>query len=525
MPATTVVWQETIGRGVTIALMHNFTSVADALKELVDNAIDYRWGQPLSINIVEDKRHRRVYIDSDGGRGMGAEEIQEWLNWGTGQEHDQSHIGKYHQGGKAACGFLGQHVKLWAKRANSDDIWFLEDENWSVRDEPRNFGVPEPLPKSQYPETMRDLPTSRGHVRIELTKLVKERRWNLEILKRTLSSTYRTLIDDGTVGIKVNGNDVVPFEVTLSTAVKSVEIHARLTGGKSVSGWAGRIMRDQVTTPVKAGLQLIHNGRLITEGEWFGYNHEGKGALNSLFGELHMSGFTTVPNKTDFVERGDRVWDDLSTTILIQIMPLIAELRRSEATRRISKREREAIQEVADELQEVFEELAESLGSGLLAGTDGAGSGGGVGGRKRPEPPLGRQLPLRHRGPNENPPEPRTPPPTDPVGTLARLLEKVTGGNTRPPLRIRAWDATERSAWTTEGAKVWLDVNKEYPLYKTLNGAKPYLAETAILEICKPRDQEPMEATQYVDRVDLMLLRWMYKANLTDNQPANELGL
>ena len=106
MAAKKLVWQETMGRAVTVALMNNFTSVADALKELVDNAIDYRRGQTLYVDIVEDKRRHLVSIRSNGGRGMGAEEIQEWLSWGTGEEHSQSHIGKYHQGEKAACGFL-----------------------------------------------------------------------------------------------------------------------------------------------------------------------------------------------------------------------------------------------------------------------------------------------------------------------------------------------------------------------------------------------------------------------------------
>jgi len=48
-----VTWQEVVSRGTAIALMSNFTSVAEALKELVDNAIDYRWGQPLTIDITQ----------------------------------------------------------------------------------------------------------------------------------------------------------------------------------------------------------------------------------------------------------------------------------------------------------------------------------------------------------------------------------------------------------------------------------------------------------------------------------------
>lgn len=55
-------WKESISRGTAIALMHNFTSVAEALKELVDNPIDYMWGQKLTIDIFEDKPNDRLVV-------------------------------------------------------------------------------------------------------------------------------------------------------------------------------------------------------------------------------------------------------------------------------------------------------------------------------------------------------------------------------------------------------------------------------------------------------------------------------
>ena len=66
----------------------------------------------------------------------------------------------------------------------------------------------------------------------------------------------------------------------------------------------------------------------------------------------------------------------------------------------------------------------------------------------------------------------------------------------------------------TEGATVWLDINKSYHLYRSFGGSEPYLAETAILELCKPREGEAMLAVAYVDKVNLMLLKWGQVANL-----------
>jgi hypothetical protein len=504
-----IVWQETISRGAAIALMHNFSSVAEALKELVDNPIDYRQGQELSITITEDKRSDVVVVESDGGRGMGSEEIQIWLNWGDGEHHNERHIGRWHQGGKAACGFLGAHVRLWAKRAASNDVWFLEDEDWATRRKAKSFGPAVPAAPEQLPDFLRHLSFDRGHVRIEISKLNRDRRWNLHDLKRELSNTYRSLLRNGALRIEINGDQVAPLDIPLSSSTPEIELRIDgLLGGRKALGWAGRMQRDQVAGPLKSGLRLIYNGRLVKEGEWFGYNHEGKGALYSLIGELNLNRFTANPNKTDFVERGDLVWQDLEREVLRQLQPLISALRASGAEERVNKAEKQRATEVADELERVYTLLQEGEDRGDADERNGSSTEIGPKGRKRSSGPENRPPALDPRGPNRNPPRPRTAPPEDPVGSLVRLLDKITGGSARPPLRIRSWDASERSAWTTEGAKTWLDINKSYHLYQSFNGAKPYLAETAILELCRPREGEQMTATEYVGRVGLMLLKW-----------------
>ena len=239
--------------------------------------------------------------------------------------------------------------------------------------------------------------------------------------------------------------------------------------------------------------------------------HEGKGALNTLVGELHLKGFIPIPNKTDFIERGDQVWGVLSETVIRELAPLIAQLRSQGDRVHVSKREKETIAEVAVELQDVFQSLEESVEDGVAKGRNGLPDGVGTAGRKKPGP---QRTPSKSENKTDNNSyNPKTPPPPDPVGTLPRLLENITGGSTRPPLRISAWDPSERSTWNAEGSRMWLDINKNFPLYQSFKGMKPYVAETAILELCKPKQGEPMDARQYVEHVDLMLTKWMGLGN------------
>ncbi len=511
MPSTDraeIRWQEIVSRGAAVTLMYNFTSVADALKELVDNAVNYRWGQSLAVEISSSPNE--IVVESDGGRGMGAEEISTWLNWGDGDDHQPEDLSRYGQGGKAACGYLGRAVRIWAKKFDSSDVWYFEDENWAKRATPKDFGVPSPLREDQYPPTLKGLDPSRGHVRIQVSGLDPSRNRNVEVLRRAVASTYRCLLIDHQIVVKIQGNEVKPLAIPLATGDATVKIPTIRLGSRTVSGWAGRMRLQDVDAPIKSGLRLIHSGRLIRDGEWFGYNYQGKGSLNSLIGELHLTRFTPLPNKTDFVERGDEVWDELGERITALLQPLITELRAGSPETKVTKREKELAQEVADELGRVLASWNNPTAPGVDGSEEPDASNVGPGGRKRPQARHRRPAVINPRGPLESPPTPRTVPPDDPVGKLIRVLERITGGSTKPPLRVRPWDPAERSARGVDGK--WLDINKNYPLYKSLGGAKAYIAETAILEICKPAEGEVLTASQYIDNTALLLLKWAQEA-------------
>jgi len=505
-------WREEISRGTSLALMQNFTSFADAVKELVDNSANYRWGQQLIVDVVVNRAEDLIVVESDGGRGMGANEINTWLNWGAGDEHAADDLSKYHQGGKAACGYLGTAVQIWAKHAGAAEVWYLEDQDWGTRTQPRDFGVPQPLQLAYYPPTMQGLVRERGHVRVQVSRLHRSRRDNRDDLRRALASTYKCLIEAGDmeIGVAYDGRRSVveALAIPLTAGSSRIEIPRIRIDGLSAHGWAGRANLQEVDAraSLHSGLRLIQGGRLIRDNEWFGYNYQGKGALNSLVGELHLSHFTPLPNKTDFVERGDQVWEQLGAEVLKHLHPLISDLRAGSPDTKVTKREKELAREVREELGKVLASFGSQPPTTEHDDSDGQALVPGPAGRMPPGQPQSRRTVVDQRESIGEPRQPRTPPPERAVGQLARLVSRITGGTTEPPIRIGAWDPSERSAWV-DGR--WLEINKNYPLYRELDGAKAYLAESAILELCKPQPDESMSATEFVDRMSLLMSRWM----------------
>ena len=79
---STAVWKETSSRGLAKGAMNQYSTVAEALFEIIDNPIDYRFGRKLNIDICVQKSDDLVVVEDTGGEGMDADGIQDWLNWG-----------------------------------------------------------------------------------------------------------------------------------------------------------------------------------------------------------------------------------------------------------------------------------------------------------------------------------------------------------------------------------------------------------------------------------------------------------
>jgi hypothetical protein len=489
--------RETIGRGIVRALSSQFSGLSQAILELTDNPLDYREGASIRIDLWFDRAKRTITIVSLGGRGMDTSDFARFLSWGDSGHHVAGDIGAYGQGAKAALAYLGDGVRIWSRRKGSNQTWLLEDSGWRTRTELRDFGLLEPVTGALIPVEFRNVPKDEGCVLIQVFDCDMNRRWNLNVLRRQLGSTYRALIRNETLSITINGQLVSPTTIELDTSAPSVLLGFK-KGEVTASGWAGRLDRRRSDEGVRSGLRLYANGRLIAEGMWFGFNWTGKGSFNHLIGEVDIHGLTPNLNKSAFVEADDEIWSELGKTVLDQMHPLLVALRSTSDARQVSRHERALLKTVRKELAATLREIVKE-GASAVDGDTSFGRG-----RKRARRGRGANTPTQISTPTGRKNEPRTPAPDEAVGNLQRTASRIKGV---PNVRLETWDQTVRSVIASENGNRVLLINAAYPLYGLSDGSKAYLAETILLELLQADPDVPTKQ-DLVSQLDVLLRRW-----------------
>jgi hypothetical protein len=250
----------------------------------------------------------------------------------------------------------------------------------------------------------------------------------------------------------------------------------------------------------------LYNGRLITEGEYFGYFAEGKGLLASLVGELHLNFCVPVPTKTDWI-RDSEEWYEVEEAMEDVLAPIIKKFRESVDKNPVSREEKKRANEVHRQLEQALKLLArqnEMRATGREKSDSSAVDAAGrqpaeSSSRTRPEPLGGT------RGPTRNP----TPPPPGSVGVLHRLVERSGQQGGLPRIRPAPMeDPSLRSGRDQENGSEIIVINTLHAMYRELNGHEAYFAETAVLEILRPQDDEPFGAEDYWGQALQLLNAW-----------------
>ena len=502
-------WKEEGSRGLAHVAMEDFPTVADAIYEIADNPLDYRRGRPLEIDITIDKDRDRIIVEDRGGEGMDADGIADWLQWGTGHPHAADDIGKYHKGGKAACGYLAQSVVILTRRAGQHEVWRLEDLRWKSRPEWADYGDPTPY-TGPVPAHLSELPREVGFTRIELANL-EDRRYNVDRLRWMIGNTYRRLIGNGAVQFRLNGDPVLALELPLSSAFKTVRGTVPTRRGP-VKYWVGRLDRDAVKGGphrIQGGMRLLFQLRLISEGEYFGHHAEGKGLLASLIGEVELNHLEPLSNKTGF-KQGTEDWAQVEEKLNKELAPIIAAFRRAAEEHPVSREERKRVSLVRRQLAEALAQL--DVGSDRPDRVDLARDG------RRPPQANSTVTPTSRTPAHRRSQHPRTEAPADAVGVLQRLRQRLRAGTHVPPIELADLDPSVRSEAIRVGDGISkIVVNRAYPLYRQLEGREAYLAETAVMEMLMPAEAERTTVPVYVGQVNQYIEAW---ARVAEAPPA-----
>jgi Histidine kinase-, DNA gyrase B-, and HSP90-like ATPase len=279
-------------------------SVADAVAELVDNAIDACIPeQHLTVSVRYSAREGWIEVRDDG-TGMSRDELATALVLGYSGKGG-SKIGHYGLGMKAACTSLGSRFQITTARESDfyaamveyDDAQFVSSGAWEL------------------PITRRKKPFERGTViRINSSRIYSSLDSSL---RRNLGSTFKHFIDSGVLTIELNSVEVEPVVPHIIPGSK-VDFSGEVQG-RFVEGWAALLRVSSQRGWY--GFELARNKRVVRRHEKLGF--KAHPAVARVVGEIHLDDFETNNLKTDFIRETEQ-WGALEQFVESEIAGVVS---------------------------------------------------------------------------------------------------------------------------------------------------------------------------------------------------------
>jgi Histidine kinase-, DNA gyrase B-, and HSP90-like ATPase len=288
--AQRVTVRERIDPAITASLFANYRSSADAVMELVDNAIDSRikGGQ---LEVLLQVHPSYFVIETRGGEGMGPAELERnYLRWGGSPKRGRKLLGQYGQGGKAAIGHLGTSFIVEASRPGDGNAWRFADPDYRDRSKLKTY---------ELKVVTKRVPADQGYVRIRIDGF--DKRLDPRRLGARLGDCYRPLILRAELRMSVNGTRVEPPSINFQEEHRFA-VHA---AGTTLRGWYGIAEPKGRGVDYVPGLRCYKLGRLIIGGEFFGHRNAVQvSGMARLVGEVDLAPVPLTMNKSDFARDG-----------------------------------------------------------------------------------------------------------------------------------------------------------------------------------------------------------------------------
>jgi hypothetical protein len=318
-------------------------SVAEAVSELVDNALDARPPTGLvHVDVTYDVRGKWIEVVDDG-LGMSRAELADALVLALSTKNGEQ-IGRFGLGMKSACTSLGQRFTIATCReqdrfevvADYDAAAFLERGEWRL-----------PLrrqKKRRERGTMISIDSDRVYHGLAQS-LIKNLGW-----------TFRHFIADGLLALTINGQVVEQPQHQIDRA--SLLPLAGEVEGHAVGGWVALL--EVSSQRGWYGFDLVRHRRVIRRHEKLGFQAHPQTAR--VIGELHLDSFATNNLKTDFVRETDD-WRQLELWLGETIEPVLAASRALAHSGSFDRRLRDLI---AKEREQILKALGDEVLDSVL---------------------------------------------------------------------------------------------------------------------------------------------------------------
>jgi len=313
--AQRVTVRERIDPAITASLFANYRSSADAVMELVDNAIDSRL-KAKQLEVLLHVHPSYFVIETRGGEGMGPAELERnYLRWGGSPKRGRRLLGQYGQGGKAAIGHLGSSFTVEASRPGDVNAWRFADSDYRDRSKLKTY---------ELKVVNKRVPSEQGYVRIRIDGV--DKRLDHRRLAARLGDTYRPLILRADLKVSVNGSRVDAPTINFEEEHR-ISVYA---AGANLKGWYGIADSEGRGVDYIPGLRCYKLGRLITSGEFFGHpNAVQVSGMARLVGEIDLAPVPLTMNKSDFARDG-KEWIAVEERIHTLLAPIAKRLAEDE---------------------------------------------------------------------------------------------------------------------------------------------------------------------------------------------------
>lgn len=493
MGSAKITVRERIAPEITASLFANYRSSADAVMELVDNAVDSRLPKaPLKVEIAVHPQS--LVVTAIGGEGMGVREIERhYLRWGGSPKRGRQLLGQYGQGGKAAIGHLGRRFTVEASRPGDQVAWRFTDDDYRDRSRLKTY---------ELVETSKRTSVDVGYVRIRIDGI--DKRIDVRRLAQRLAETYRPLLERGVLELTLDRLEIRSSPLSLAER-RPFGIN---TGGARLRGWVGLSDPDQPAGGWVPGIRCYRLGRLVADGEFFG--HPGPATLPAmvrLMGEVDVPNVTLTMNKTDF-DRDSQAW----VLVEARMHKLLASW--------VRKLERDGEVPPPASAVKVAEQVRRLLSQALRMSDRQDLFAGFAPARTASKPSEVPELPLETSLSDKTDHEPRASiPPASSADVPPDARKRGFG-----IIAVRPLDPRVRSMTVLEDGVTTVVINSRYPLFIERRGDMWYQLETAAREVCKAA--EATSVAEFEKRVnDIVLTALQLRASRRRRSAGRQLRL